>query len=89
LPDQFPRSNEPKDTKGFLATVTDNSIEANVLDGVHLAGSRVGLVQGNTIRANRKAAFSAGGSARAFFRENRVVGNPVRERVRVEGHPTG
>jgi nitrous oxidase accessory protein NosD len=69
--------------------VMDNSIEANVLDGVHLAGQRVGLVRGNTIRANRKAAFSVAirGSARSFLPENRVVGNPARERVRVEGHP--
>jgi hypothetical protein len=37
--------------------VTDNRIEANVLDGVHLVGLRVGLVPGNTIRANRKAVF--------------------------------
>jgi hypothetical protein len=71
--------------------VTDNSIEANVLDGVHLAGLRVGLIRGNTIRANRKAAFSVAvrGSARPFLRKNRVVGNPVRERLRVEGYPTG
>ena len=69
--------------------MTDNSIEANVLDGVHLAGLRVGLVRGNTIRANRKAAFSVAvrGSARPFLTENRVTGNPVRERVRVERHP--
>jgi parallel beta-helix repeat protein len=69
--------------------VMDNSIEANVLDGVHLAGSRVGLVRGNTIRANRKAAFSVAfkGSARPFLTENRVAGNPARERVRVDGHP--
>ena len=73
------------------AEVTGNSIEANVLDGVHLAGARVGLVRGNTIRGNRKAAFSVAvrGSARPFLRRNRVVGNPVRERLRVEGHPTG
>ncbi|HEV3399721.1 MAG TPA: right-handed parallel beta-helix repeat-containing protein, partial [Actinomycetes bacterium] len=71
------------------AAVTGNSIEANVLDGVHLSGVRVGLVRGNTIRANRKAAFSVAirGSARTFFTGNRVTGNPVRERVRVEGHP--
>lgn len=71
------------------AAVTGNSIEANVLDGVHLSGVRVGLVRGNTIRANRKAAFSVAirGSARPFFTGNRVTGNPVRERVRVEGHP--
>jgi parallel beta-helix repeat protein len=69
--------------------VMDNSIEANVLDGVHLAGSRVGLVRGNTIRANRKAAFSVAfkGSARPFLTENRVAGDPARERVRVDGHP--
>jgi parallel beta-helix repeat protein len=69
--------------------VMDNSIEANVLDGVHLAGSWVGLVRGNTIRANRKAAFSVAfkGSARPFLTENRVAGNPARERVRVDGHP--
>jgi parallel beta-helix repeat protein len=71
------------------AAVMDNRIEANVLDGVHLAGLRVGQVRGNTIRANRKAAFSVAvkGSARPFLTENRVTGNPVRERVRVEGHP--
>ena len=71
------------------AAVVDNSIEANVLDGVHLAGLRVGLVRGNLIRANRKAAFSVAfkGTARPFLTENRVVGNPVKERVRVEGHP--
>jgi parallel beta-helix repeat protein len=71
------------------AAVTHNRIEANVLDGVHLAGLRVGLVRGNTIRANRKAAFSVAvkGSARPFLTENRVTGNPARERVRVEGHP--
>jgi parallel beta-helix repeat protein len=65
--------------------VMDNSIEANVLDGVHLAGTRVGLVRGNLIRANRKAAFSVAfkGSARPFLAENRVLG-PVKERVRVE-----
>jgi parallel beta-helix repeat protein len=69
--------------------VMDNSIESNVLDGVHLAGSRVGVVRGNTIRANRKAAFSVAfkGSARPFLTENRVAGNPARERVRVDGHP--
>ena len=69
--------------------VMDNSIESNVLDGVHLAGLRVGLVRGNLIRANRKAAFSVAskGSARPFLSENRLVGNPARERVRVEGHP--
>jgi Right handed beta helix region len=69
--------------------VMDNSIEANVLDGVHLAGLGVGLVRGNLIRANRKAAFSVAfrGTARPFLAENRVVGNPARERVRVEGHP--
>jgi len=74
----------------------DNSVEANVLDGVHLAGERVGLVRGNTIRgntirANRKAAFSVAirGSSRAFLAENQVAGNPVNERLRVEGHPTG
>jgi parallel beta-helix repeat protein len=72
------------------AAVMDNTIEANVLDGVHLAGPRVGLVRGNLIRANRKAAFSVAfkGSARPFLPENRVTGNPARERVRVEGHPT-
>jgi parallel beta-helix repeat protein len=71
--------------------VMDNSIEANVLDGVHLAGPRAGLVRGNLIRANRKAAFSVAirGSAQPFLTENRVAGNPVPERVRVEGHPTG
>ena len=71
------------------AAVMDNSIEANVLDGVHLAGLRVGLVRGNLIRANRKAAFSVAfkGTARPFLTENRVVGNPAKERVRVEGHP--
>ena len=71
------------------AAVMDNSIEANVLDGVHLAGLRVGLVRGNLIRANRKAAFSVAfkGTARPFLTENRVVGNPAQERVRVEGHP--
>jgi parallel beta-helix repeat protein len=69
--------------------VMDNSIESNVLDGVHLAGLRVGLVRGNLIRANRKAAFSVAskGSARPFLTENRLVGNPAQERVRVEGHP--
>jgi parallel beta-helix repeat protein len=69
--------------------VMDNSIEANVLDGVHLAGPRVGLVRGNLIRANRKAAFSVAfkGSARPFLPENRLTGNPAKERVRVEGHP--
>jgi Periplasmic copper-binding protein (NosD) len=78
-----------RDARG--AEVTDNGIEANVLDGVHLAGLRVGLIRGNTIRANRKAAFSVAvrGSARPFFRKNQVVGNPVRERLRVEGHPAG
>jgi parallel beta-helix repeat protein len=71
------------------AAVLDNSIEANVLDGVHLAGLRVGLVRGNLIRANRKAGFSVAfkGTARPFLAENRVVGNPAKERVRVEGHP--
>jgi hypothetical protein len=66
----------------------DNSVETNVLDGVHLAGSRVGLVRGNTIRANRKAAFSVAfkGSARPFLTGNRVAGNPAKERVRV-GRP--
>jgi hypothetical protein len=69
--------------------VLDNSIEANVLDGVHLAGVRVGLVRGNTIRANRKAAFSVAtrGTARLFLAGNRLAGNPEKERVRVEGHP--
>jgi parallel beta-helix repeat protein len=71
--------------------VMDNSIEANVLDGVHLAGERVGLVRGNLIRGNRKAAFSVAirGSSRLFLGENQVAGNPVDERLRVEGHPTG
>jgi parallel beta-helix repeat protein len=69
--------------------VLDNSIEANVLDGVHLAGLRVGLVRGNTIRANRKAAFSVAtrGTASLFLAGNRLAGNPEKERVRVEGHP--
>jgi parallel beta-helix repeat protein len=69
--------------------VLDNRIEANVLDGVHLAGLRVGLVRGNTIRGNRKAAFSVAtrGSARLFLAENLLAGNPESERVRVEGHP--
>jgi parallel beta-helix repeat protein len=70
--------------------ITDNSIEANVLDGIHLAGGWVGLVRGNVIRGNRKAAFSVAtkGSARLFLAENRVAGNPEGERVRVEGHPS-
>jgi nitrous oxidase accessory protein NosD len=69
--------------------VLDNAIEANVLDGVHLAGLRVGLVRGNTIRANRKAAFSVAtrGAARPFLGENLLAGNPASERVRGEGHP--
>ena len=69
--------------------VMDNSIEANVLDGVHLAGLRVGQVMGNTIRANRKAAFSVAtrGAAGLFLAANRPAGNPEKERVRVEGHP--
>jgi parallel beta-helix repeat protein len=69
--------------------VLDNSIEANILDGVHLAGLRVGQVRGNTIRANRKAAFSVAtrGTARLFLAANRLAGNPEEERVRVEGHP--
>ena len=69
--------------------VLDNTIEANVLDGVHLAGLRVGQVRGNTIRANRKAAFSVAtrGTASRFLAGNRLAGNPEKERVRVEGHP--
>jgi parallel beta-helix repeat protein len=69
--------------------VLDNRIEANVLDGVHLTGLRVGLVRGNTIRGNRKAAFSVAtrGTARLFLAENLLAGNPESERVRVEGHP--
>jgi hypothetical protein len=69
--------------------VLDNSIEANVLDGVHLAGLRVGQVRGNTIRANRKAAFSVAtrGAAGLFLAANRFAGNPEKERVRVEGRP--
>jgi parallel beta-helix repeat protein len=69
--------------------VTGNSIESNVLDGIHLSGLPVGLVEGNTIRANRKAAFSvaAKGVARPFLDQNRLAGNPATERVRVEGHP--
>jgi parallel beta-helix repeat protein len=65
--------------------VTGNRIEANVLDGVHLAAERVGVVRDNTIRGNRKAAFSVAvrGSARPFLTENRVAGNPEKERVRV------
>jgi parallel beta-helix repeat protein len=69
--------------------VTGNSIESNVLDGIHLSGLPVGLVKGNTIRANRKAAFSvaAKGVARPFLTQNQLAANPATERVRVEGHP--
>ena len=36
-----------------------------------------------------RAAFSVAfkGSAGPFLTENRVAGNPARERVRVDGHP--
>jgi parallel beta-helix repeat protein len=66
--------------------VTGNRIEENVLDGVHLDGVRVGVVSDNTIRRNRKAAFSVetAGVARPFLTGNRVAGNPARERVRIE-----
>jgi parallel beta-helix repeat protein len=68
--------------------VTGNRIESNVLDGIHLSGLPVGLVNGNTIRANRKAAFSVltRGTAKPFLGLNQVAGNPATERVRVEGH---
>ena len=61
----------------------------SLLDGVHLAGLRVGQVRGSTIRANRKAAFSVAtrGAASLFLAANRLAGNPGKERVRVEGHP--
>jgi parallel beta-helix repeat protein len=69
--------------------VTGNRIETNVLDGVHLSGPPVGLVRGNTIRANRKAAFSvaSAGIAASFLAQNTLAANPQKERVRVEGHP--
>jgi parallel beta-helix repeat protein len=69
--------------------VTGNRIEANVLDGVHLSGPPVGLVRDNTIRANRKAAFSvaSAGIAASFLAQNTLAANPQKERVRVEGHP--
>jgi Right handed beta helix region len=77
----------PADARG--TAVMDNSIEGNTLDGVHLDGLRVGHVRGNLIRANRKAAFPVAfkGSAKPFLSENRVMGNPAKERVRAEGRP--
>jgi parallel beta-helix repeat protein len=66
--------------------VLDNAIEANVLDGVHLDGLAVGVIRGNTIRVNRKAAFSVAtrGVARPFLPDNVIAGSPEKERVRVE-----
>jgi hypothetical protein len=65
--------------------VAGNRIEANVLDGIHQAGRPVGRVRGNTIRSNRKAAFSVAtrGTARLLLAENTLAGNPEKERVRV------
>ena len=47
-------------------------------------------VVGSSTGEGFAAAFSVAfkGSARPFLAENRVAGNPAKERVRVEGHPS-
>jgi parallel beta-helix repeat protein len=60
------------------ATVFSNTIDDNVLDGIHLEQGATSLaIKGNAIQTNRKAAFSVEkrGAAQRFEPDNMVTGN--------------